>query len=741
MRAFAAGVSTLALMTLAACATTDAIDPAEVAGTEPADAARADASKPYVFDPARETAVIKAPNPLLAEWSGPYGGVPPWEHLNPEHFPNAFEVGIAELLIDIDRIATSRDAPTFANTVAAMEDSGRTLDRVNSMFGVATSNISNAQYQALDQEWSPKLTAAYNKVTFNPALFARVETVYRARQTAGLTPEQLRLTERTYDGFVRQGAKLTEAQKAEVGKISEELSKLFAEFNAKVLADEGTFITVADEAKLAGLPDALKAGYRAAAEERKLPGGSYAIVNTRSAVDPFLAFASDRSLREQVWKAFKNRGANADGENTAATIARITELRAQRAKLLGFATHAHYRMDDTMAKDPAKAQALMMRVWTPAVARVKEEVRDMSAIARRDNVATFEPWDYLFYAEKVRKARYDLDQNEVKPYLTLDNMQLAAFHTAGELYGLTFTPVTGVPVFAEGVKVYEVKEANGDSLGLFYADNFARTGKRSGAWMTTYRVREGFKGEPTNVLASNNNNFVPGTAGEPVLISQDDAETLFHEFGHALHYLMSEATYPGLTQTPRDYVEYPSQVMEHWVLTRPILDKFAKHYRTGEPMPQALVDKIAASSKFNQGYATVEYLSSALVDMAMHNRPTGVADPVAFERDTLASLGMPRELAMRHRLPQFGHLFSSDGYSAGYYSYLWSEVMDADTWAAFEESGDVFNPELAAKMREYILAPGNTSDRAAAFRAFRGRDPDVTALLKVRGFPTGEGAR
>jgi peptidyl-dipeptidase Dcp len=364
----------------------------------------------------------------------------------------------------------------------------------------------------------------------------------------------------------------------------------------------------------------------------------------------------------------------------------------------------------------------------------------MKKIAARDGVTTFEPWDYLYYAEKVRKDRYNLDQNEVKPYFELGNMQRAAFFTANQLYGLTFTEVQGVPVFAPEVKTYEVKDKDGSTLGLFYADNFARTGKRSGAWMNTYRAHETFTGKEMNVLASNNNNFVRGAPGEPVLISLDDAQTLFHEFGHALHYLVSEVNYPGLGNTPRDYVEYPSQVMEHWVLTRPILDQFAKHYQTGQAMPQALVDKIEASQKFNQGYATVEYLSSALVDMAMHNRPTGVADPAAFERETLARLGMPREMAMRHRLPQFNHLFSSDAYSAGYYSYLWSEVMDADTWAAFEESGNVFDPVLAGKMRSVILAPGNTTDRAEAFRAFRGRDPDVTALLKVRGFPTGAAA-
>ncbi|MBW3618500.1 MAG: M3 family metallopeptidase, partial [Proteobacteria bacterium] len=592
-----AGASALALLTLSACATTgadaiattEAVTSTETAVSEADTAARAEARQDVRAEAAPATAAAQAPagtaeaaaSPLLAEWTGPYGGVPPWDQVRPELFPAAFQQGIDGLLAEVEAIANNTAAPTFQNVIVPLQDSGRGLSRVNALFGVMTSNVSTPEYEAVDKEWSPKLTAASNRITFNPKLFRRIEAVYNARNTAGLTPEQKRLVERTYASYVRQGAKLSEAQKAEVGRINEQLSSLFTDFSAKVLADEGTFIAVTDERQLAGLPDALKASYRQAAVDRKLPAGQWAIVNTRSAVDPFLTFATDRALRERVWKAFKNRGDNADAENTNATIARITDLRAQRAKLLGFPTHANFRMDDTMAKDPAKAQALMMRVWPAAVARVKEEVADMQKIAVRDGVRTFEPWDYLFYAEKVRKARYDLDQNEIKPYFELNNMQQAAFHTANQLYGLTFTPVSGVPVFAPDVKVYEVKDKDGSSLGLFYADNFARTGKRSGAWATTYRSHENFNGRETNVLASNNNNFVKGAPGEPVLISLDDAQTLFHEFGHGLHSLLSDVNYLGLAGTPRDFVEYPSQVMEHWVLTRPILDRFAKHYQTG----------------------------------------------------------------------------------------------------------------------------------------------------------------
>ncbi|HEY0103576.1 MAG TPA: M3 family metallopeptidase, partial [Brevundimonas sp.] len=442
----------------------------------------------------------------------------------------------------------------------------------------------------------------------------------------------------------------------------------------------------------------------------------------------------DRALREQVWRKFVNRGDNGDRNDTNATIAEIVRLRKQRATLLGYGSHAEWRMQDTMAKTPAAAQSLMNRVWEPAKARVAEEVADMRAIAGHD----IEPWDYLYYAEKVRKQKYDLDQNELKPYFELNNVKRGAFYMAGRLYGFDFTPLARgtVPVFHPDVEVFEVtNKSDGSHVGLFYSDDFARPGKRSGAWATTYRSYSTYDGRK-NVLSSNNNNFTKAEGGEPILISLDDAQTLFHEFGHALHSLSANYTYPALGGTPRDYVEYPSQVHEHWVLSRPVLDGFMKHYQTGQPMPQSLVDKIEASNTFNQGYDTVSYLSSALVDMDLHTQATPPTDIDAFERESLARLGMPKEIVMRHRLPQFNHLFTSDAYSAGYYSYLWSEVMDADTWAYFEESGDVFNPDIAARYKAVILGEGNTTDRAEAYRRFRGRDPDVTALLKVRGFPT-----
>jgi len=677
-------------------------------------------------------------DPILASWTGPYGGVPPWDRAKAGLFPAAFETSLALLLAEVDAIATNPEPPRFDNVIAPLENAGRHEGRAEVLFGVMTNNMNTPDVQAVDRDWSPKIAAAYDKVTFNEKLFARVAAVYASRTSSGLTPEQIRLVERTYEQYVRAGAKLTAEEKKRLGEINQALAGAFTEFGNKVLADEDTWIVLDKTEDLAGLPDSLRAAYKAAADERKLPG-KWAVVNTRSSVDPFLAASSRRDLRERVWKAFKSRGDNGDANDTNATIAKIVKLRAERATLLGYKSHAHWRMSDTMAKDPDKARDLMMRVWPAAVARVHEEVADMQAIAKGEGTdITIEPWDYLYYAEKVRKAKYDLSASELKPYFELNNMISGAFWMAGELYGLGFKEITGkVPVFSPDVRVWEVTDkASGAYVGLFYGDYFARAGKRSGAWESGYRGHETFTGKAITPLVSNNNNFVRGAATEPVLISLDDAQTLFHEFGHALHGLLSQVNYPGLSETPRDFVEYPSQVHEMWVLSRPVLDRFALHYQTKQPMPQALVDKVEASSKFNEGYTTVEYLSSAILDMELHTLPSGVVDPKTFERETLARIGAPKEVAMRHRLPQFNHLFSSDAYSAGYYSYLWSEVMDADTREAFAETGDVFNKTIAAKMKTYILAPGNTTDRAEAYRQFRGRDPEVAALLKKRGFPT-----
>jgi len=716
---------------LAACATTGA----ETAASNFGNAAAYQQAQTDV-----QTLTAQAnQDPLLKPWSGPHGGVPPWDQARAELVGPALELGVRLQEAEVQAIANNPARPTFENTMVPLQDSGRHLDRALTIFGVMTDNISNEQIQAVEAEWSPRITAAYNAITFNRALFNRINDLYERRATLGLTAEQLRLLERSHNQFVRAGAAATPEQQARLGAINEELSTKFADFGRRLLADENTAIFITNRRDLAGLPQNIVDALARAAAERGHEG-QWAVVNTRSSVDPFLTFSQNRALRQRVWTAFKNRGDNGDANDTNQVIADILRLRAERAQILGFPTHAHLRMADTMAGTPERAQELMMRVWPAAVARVHEEVRDMQAIADRQRAGiTIEPWDYNYYAEQVRRDRYQLDQNEVREYFVLDNMVEGAFFMANQLYGLNFREITGtVPVFEPSVRVFEVTDRDGSYQGLFYLDNFARTGKRSGAWANGYQGHETFTGRTITPITSNNNNFVRGGDG-PILISLDDAETLFHEFGHALHGLLSEVNYPGLAGTPRDYVEYPSQVHEHWVLSRPILDRFARHYRTNQPMPQALVDRINNAATFNQGYATVEYLSSALVDMSLHNRATPITDVDAFERETLASLNMPREMAMRHRLPQFGHLFSSDSYSAGYYSYLWSETMDADTWEMFEASGNVFDPTAAAAMRNIILAPGNTTDRAEAYRQFRGRDPDVNALLRTRGFPTGDG--
>jgi peptidyl-dipeptidase Dcp len=682
-------------------------------------------------------------SPLAAPYAGPYGGVPAWDRMTPDAFPAAFTEAMDEMRREATAIRDNPQPATFENTHVAMMLAGAKLRRVYAYWGVQTSNQSNEAVQALEAEWEPRLSAFFDELRLDDRMFQRYKSVYDRRAALNLNAQQTRIVERAYEDYVRNGANLNAEQKAQLTAINTELAGLFAQFSSKLLADEQTNIVVTDEAELAGLEPAFKQSL-AAAGAAAGRAGTWAIKNTRSSAQPVLQYASNRALRERVWRAFTMRGDNPGANNTASTIARILELRQQRARLLGFANHAVYRMQDTMARDPARAMDLMMRVWRPAVARVGEEVRDMQAIAdteaRTNRTAriTIEPWDYRYYAEKVRKARYDLSEDEVKPYMQLDRLVDGMFWAAGQLYDLNFRENTGtISVFDPNVRTFEVTNSrSGAHVGVFYLDNFARDGKRSGAWMTTYRDQRGLAPIETTI-ASNNNNFTRGANGQPTLISLDDASTLFHEFGHGIHYLLQNVNYPDLAGVPRDFVEYPSQVNERWLLTPEILNQFARHYQTNQPMPQALVTKILESDKFNQGFATVEYLASAILDMQLHNRATPVTDIAAFERTALAELGMPRQMVMRHRLPQFGHLFSSDSYSAGYYSYLWSETMDADTWAAFTEAGGPWDRTVADRFRTVLLSTGNETDRTVAYRAFRGRDPDVGALLRARGFPTG----
>ncbi|BDG06656.1 M3 family metallopeptidase [Anaeromyxobacter oryzae] len=693
--------------------------------------------------PAKKPAAPPSPampdTTLLSRWTGPYGGVPPFDRVRVQDLAPALDAAMASCRRDVQAIAADPVPPTFENTLAALERAGRGLENVQTIFGVWASTMSSPEFQAVEREVAPKLAAFSDEITQNERLFRRIEAVYEARERSGLTPEQQRLVWLQYTTFVREGAKLDAAGKARVAAVNQRLATLYTQFGQNVLKDEEEYaVILPSEADLAGLPASLRAAASAAAEERAQQG-KWAIGNTRSFVEPFLTYSTRRDLREQVWRNFVSRGDHRDARDTNAIIAEILKLRAERARLLGYPTHAHWRLEHSMAKTPERAMALLEAVWTPAVARVREEVAEMQAVADREKAGfRIAPWDYRFYAEKVRKAKYDLDDEAVKPYLELEHLREGMFWVAGELLGLSFAPVSGVPVYHPDVRVWEVTDRkSGKHVGLWYFDPYARKGKRSGAWMNAYRRQERMDGEVTTIV-SNNANFVKGAPGEPVLVSWTDAETLFHEFGHALHGLASDVTYPSLsgTQVARDYVEMPSQLLEHWLPTPEVLTRFARHYRTGEPIPPALVERIEKASTFNQGFKTVEYLASALVDLKLHTAPdASKIDPVAFEKDTLAAIGMPAEIVMRHRTPQFQHVFAGDGYSAGYYSYLWADTLTADVYEAFTEGKGPYDAEVAARLRKDLLAPGNTVDPGEAYRAFRGRDAKIDALMRMRGFP------
>src|SRR5687768_906255 len=600
--------------------------------------------------PASQAAPAATSNPLLAQWTGPYSGVPPFDRVKVPEIKPALEAAMAERLAEIERIARDPAKPTFENTIAALERSGRTLNRVSTIYGIWGATMNTPDFQPVQREMAPKLAAFSDQINQNVALFRRIEAVYNSPDKAKLTPEQQRLTWLYYTNAVRSGAKLDATAKARLSQINQRLAGLFTSFNQNVLADETDQILVLEsEADLAGLPQGLRDAAAAAATAKGQPG-KWVISNTRSSVDPFLTYSGRRDLREKAWRMFVNRGDMGGATDTNATITEILRLRAERAKLLGYPTHAHWRVENTMAKTPERAMELMEAVWKPAVGRVHEEVADMQKLANKEGAKiTIEPWDYRYYAEKVRKARYDLDQNEVKPYLQLEKLREGMFWVAGELFGFNFTPVANVPVYHPDVRVWEVtNKSTGRHVGLWYFDPYARAGKRSGAWMNAYRNQERFDREITTIV-SNNSNFVKGQPGEPVLISWDDATTLFHEFGHALHGLSSNVNYPTLsgTNVVRDYVEFPSQLLEHWLSTPEVLQKYAVHYQTGQPIPQVLVDRIERASKFNEGFITVEYLSSAIVDMKMHLAGDQRIDPDKFERETLAELGMPKEIVMR----------------------------------------------------------------------------------------------
>ena len=677
-------------------------------------------------------------NSLLQEWKGPYGGVPAFNKMDVNDIQEAVELGMELNLAEIDAIANSTETPTFENTIAAMERSGAELDRVFTYYGIMSSNMSSPEFREIQAILAPKLSEFSSKINQNKALFDRIKSVYEASLVTPLDADQQRVVELTYKGFAMRGAELSADKKARYAAIDKELSTLYNTFSDNVLHDEENYVTYLNADQLDGLSDGfIKSAAAIATEKGK--EGSYAITNTRSSMDPFLTYSTNRDLRKQVWTNYYARGDNGDAYDNNGIIAEILKLRRERVELLGYKNYAEWRLQDRMAKTPENALALMEAVWPASIARVHEEVADMQAIANTNgDHITIEPWDYRYYAEKVRVAKYDLNSDEVKQYLQLDKLRDAMFYVAGRLFNYDFNPVPkgSVPVFHQDVNVWEVTDKDtGDHIGLWYLDPYARQGKRSGAWATTYRSHTTFDGKKT-VLASNNSNFVKPAEGEALLVSWDDATTFFHEFGHALHFFSSNVKFPTLNGGVRDYTEFQSQLLERWLSTDEVINQFLVHYKTGAVIPQELVAKIKKAAKFNQGFGTTEYLASALMDMKLHLADPENIDIDAFERQTLDDLKMPSELPMRHRTPHFGHVFSGEGYATAYYGYMWADVLTADAAEAFQEApGGFYDIEVAKRLVKYLFEPRNSIDPAEAYRLFRGRDAEKEALMRDRGFP------
>jgi peptidyl-dipeptidase Dcp len=671
-------------------------------------------------------------NPFFEAWTTPFEA-PPFARIRPEHFPPAFERTLADHRAAIDAVAGDDRPADFETVIEPLERAGRELGRVAMTFFNLSGADTNDALQAIERDMAPRLAKHWSSIMLDGRLFARVDAAFARRDAMDLTPEQRRVLERTHLSFVRAGAQLPQGEKDRLAEIAQRLATLGTSFSQNVLADEKAYTLVLEGPDdLAGLPEPLVAAAARAAADRGLEG-KHVITLSRSSIEPFLTFSTRRDLRERAFKAWIARGEGGGETDNRAIIAEMVALRAERARILGYDTFAHFKLDDAMAKTPDAVTGLLEGVWAPAQARAAREREALAALAREEGAPDdIAPWDWRHYAERVRLARHQLDEAEIKPYFQLERMIEAAFEVATRLFGVTFHPRDDVPVYHPDVRAWEVRRADGSHLGLFYGDYFARPSKRSGAWMSAYRGQRRLDGEVRPIIV----NVMNFAKGEPALLSFDDARTLFHEFGHGLHGLLSDVTYPSIagTSVARDFVELPSQLYEHWLEVPEILERFAVHHRTGEPMPRALLDRLLAARNFNQGFATVEYLASAIVDLDLHLLPSADnLDPLAFERETLARIGMPDEIVMRHRTPHFTHVFSGDGYAAGYYSYLWSEVLDADAFKAFEEAGDPFDPETARRLHDHIYSAGNRQDPAEAYTAFRGRMPDVQALLEKRG--------
>jgi peptidyl-dipeptidase Dcp len=678
----------------------------------------------------------QAVNPLTQPWVGEYGGVPAFDKVRVADMKSAMQLGMAENLREVDAIANNPEPATFQNTIEAMERAGQTLSRVGTYFGIWAGSLATPDVEAVETEMSPLLAELSDKIIQNKALWTRIEAVYNAPATKTLTAEQQRLAWLYWNNYRNAGAMLDATQKATLGGYNQRLASLYTTFGQHQLADEGATLTIDNKDELTGLaPEQIAAAAELAS--KKSAAGKWMFANTRSAMEPLMTYASNRTVRERAFKLFTMRGDNGDANDNNKIVAEILLLRAKKAKLLGSQTYAHLHLLDTMAQKPEKAMALMMQVWKPAVAAVKRDVAEMQKITDKEQGKTtfkLAAWDYRYYAEKLRKAKFDLDLNEVKPYLQVENLREAMFWVANQIYGFTFIEVQGLPVFHPDVRVYQVKGSDGKHVGLWYFDPYARDKKRSGAWMSAMREQQRLTGDiPT--IVSNNSNFIKPVGNEPATISWSDARTMFHEFGHALHGLNSNVTYPSLsgTNTMRDHVEFPSQVNEGWLSTPQVLERFLKNAK-GEVIPPALVAKLKKAATFNTGFGTVEGQSSAIVDMKLHLAGETPIDPKAFEAATLKELGMPSQIVMRHRIPQFGHVFSGEGYAAGYYGYIWAEVLARDAFEAFTETGNPFDPGVAKRLRDNVMSVGNTIDPAEGYKKFRGREPKVDALLRDRGF-------
>ncbi|GAB4038710.1 MAG: M3 family metallopeptidase [Rubrivivax sp.] len=680
---------------------------------------------------------MSADNPLLQDWTAPYG-LPPFDRIRPEHFEPAFEVAMAQQREELRAIASDPAAPDFANTLEAFDRSGRLLGRIGSVFYNLTASQTNPALQAVQRRMAGPLAAHDSAIYMDAALFARIDALHARRETLGLSPEQQRLLERVHLDFVRAGARLQGPARERYAQVMQELAQLTTRFAQNVLHDESSWqLPLEGEADMAGLPGFVRDAARQAAADRGLPGA--VITLSRSLVVPFLTFSERRDLRERAWRAWTSRGEHA-GEHDNREVARaILRLRGEQARLHGHACYADYALADTMAGHRGAVQKLLDEVWPRALSAVQRERAALrEAMDAAGASGAIEAWDWRYWAEKVRQAKYAIDDAEVKPYFPLPAVVAAAFDCANRLFGLQFVARSDLPVYHPDVEAYEVRDAQGAPVGVFLQDNFARPAKRSGAWMSSLRWqnRTGKAGAELPVIL-NNNNFAKGAPGQPTLLSMDDARTLFHEFGHGLHGLLSDVTYERLsgTQVLRDFVELPSQIFEHWITEPEVLKRHARHWQTGEPIPDDLVRRLQAARQFNQGYETVRYCASAIVDMAVHSLtdPEPPADLCAFEAETLARLDHPAPVGLNHRLVHFQHLFSGSSYAAGYYVYLWAEVLDADGYDAFVEAGSPFDPRVAGALRRHIYASGNSVEPGAAFAAFRGRGPQVGPLLRKRG--------